>query len=985
MARADFDTPLVGRAREVQVLTEALERAGRGEPGAVLVSGDAGVGKTRLLAEVTDRAARTGATVLVGHCIDVGGVGLPYLPFTEALRPLTVAGGGETPGGWQGVELDAGPAPGGDVSQLQLFDAVAGMLARAGTDSAEPVLLVLEDLHWADQSTRDLLAFLLGRMRAERLLIVGSYRSDDLHRRHPLRPLVAQLVRLPVVERLELRPFDVDEMGHYLAALRGAPVDEVTVRRILDRSEGNAYYAQELLHASGSHDTHLLPAPLADVLLTRLEQLSSTAQLVVRVASVAGRRVSHELLAGATDLAPPDLESTLREAAAHYVLVAENGERYAFRHALLGEAVYGDLLPGERVRLHATYARLIDGSADDRVPLGSAAELAHHRMESHDMPGALTASVRAADEAEKLHAPAEAWRHLELVLQLWDAVDDAEERAGADTVRVGLRAAAMASRAGENSRAAALADAAAARLPPDAEPLRAAAVHHKRALHLLSNDHPEHALAAAEESLHFAARASDKPTAPSAWSAATAARALSALDRQDEARKYAERARAEAIEIGSAGAEADALVSLAFLENREGMTSTGAEMLARARELAQESGDLPTEMRVSYNLAAERYDAGDVDHALRLLDAAVERCLATGLAWSPYGLELQVLQVVARYVAGDWGGSVSAARRAGATGTHRPPDVMAARLTASSLYVAAARGQRAGQATVTQLEKAWHYDPLIAMVAGGCGSELLRWRGDLPAALDLGERALRYVEDAWPHFLGGVWMSAVGLAAAGDLAEHARLIHDDAALEAATEAGARLLAHARTTAKEGSPRGGTLGPEGRAWLLRAEAEHSRVAGAFDVELWRRCVEEFGYGHSYEVARSRWRLAEALLGTDRRDEAAAAAAAAHETAVTLGADPLREAVEALVRRGRLDAGIAGAKPADGAALLTAREREVLALLAEGRTNRQIGQQLYIAEKTASVHVSNILAKLGASGRTEAVTIAHRRGMLDAPVR
>jgi DNA-binding CsgD family transcriptional regulator len=983
VARVDFETPLVGREGEIRALTTALEHAGQGQPGVVLVAGDAGVGKTRLLIEFATRAGQSGATVLVGHCLDVGGVGLPYLPFTEALRPLSVDGaaGSNLPAGdWLGVGL-GGPTPGGDVSQLQLFDAVAGTFARVGDEGSGPALLVIEDLHWADQSTRDLLAFMVGRMREERLLIVASYRSDDLYRRHPLRPLLAQLTRLPVVDRVDVVPFDIDEMGDYLTALRGSPVTDRTVRSILARSEGNAYFAQELLHACSAGqlddiDTGLLPAALADVLLSRLEQLTAAAQHVVRVASVAGRRVGNDLLEQAAGLGGAELEPALREAVTHQVLVPEDRQRYAFRHALLAEAVYGDLLPGERVRLHSTYARLIDEAADTRTPLGSAAELAHHRMQSHDVPGALAASMRAADEAEQLHAPAEAWQHLEHALQLWDAVDDAEQRTGVDIVKLGLRAAAMASRAGENSRAASLADAAAARLDPRADPRRAAAVHHKRALHLLGDDRPEQALGAARQAMKLAAEASDTPTAPSAWAAATAARALVSLDRPGEAREYAQRARAEAAEIGSAGAEADALVTLAVIDDYHGLADSVPELLGRARDLAQEAGDLPTEMRVSYNLAADRYDAGDIDGALRLVDAAVERSVATGLSWSPYGLELRALQVVARFVSGEWDGSAAAARLAG----RRPPDATVARLSAAGLFVGAARGSASALGVARQLESSWHHDPMIAMVSGGCGSELLRWNQDPTAALDLAERTLEYVEAAWPLFLGAIWLSAVGLAGAGDLAEHARLVNDDTALAEAGEAGKRLLERARTSARDGSPRGGTLGPEGRAWLLRAEAEYTRVEGRPDPEAWRRSFEEFGYGHRYEQARSQWRLAEALLAVDQRDAAAAAARAAHDTAVELGARPLQDAIESLVRRGRLDAGIGPAAVADTGGL-TAREREVLALLSEGLTNRQIGQRLYIANKTASVHVSNILAKLGVSGRTEAVTVAHRRGLLD----
>ena len=976
VARVDFETPLVGREREVSTLLDTLDRAGRGQPGAVLVAGDAGVGKTRLLGELANRATAVQATVLVGHCLDVGGVGLPYLPFTEALRPLTTDTT-DRPADRPGLEFGPMPTPGGELSQLQLFDSVASLLAKAGLDGEGPAVLIIEDLHWADQSTRDLFAFLVGRLREERLLIVGSYRTDDLHRRHPLRPLLAQVTRLPVVERLDVAPFDADEMSRYLAVLHGAPVDDATVQRILDRSEGNAYYAQELLHAGGGdgRDVSLLPPPLADVLLARLEQLSETAQQVVRVASVAGRRVGHELLARATGLDSIELEAALREAITHQALVAEEGDRYAFRHALLAEAVYGDLLPGERVRLHAAYAGLIDETIDDREPLGSAAELAHHRIQSHDVPGALTASVRAADEAESLRAPAEAWQHLEQVLQMWDAVDDAEERAGADIVRIGLRAAAMASRAGENSRAAALADAAAARLNPAADPQRAASVAHKRALHLLSDDRAPQALEAALEALALAAEAGDKPTSASAWASATAARALTSMNRDDEARQYAERALAEAIEIDSAGAEADALVTLAVMDRR-GMDGSGPELLVRARDLAQEAGDLPTEMRVSYNLAAERYDSGDVDGALILLEAAVERSVATGLSWSPFGVELQALLVVARFVAGDWAGSLAATRNA----DRRLPEGMVARLSAASLHVLVARGDPAAAATVRALESEWYRDPIIAMTAGGCGADLLRWQEDPRGSMALAERALDYVEEIWPLFLGAIWLSAMGLAAAGDLAEHARLVRDEAALTDALDAGTRLLAHARDVAREGSPRGGVMGPEGRAWLSRAEAEYSRIAGAADVELWQRTVDEFGYGNRYEQARSRWWLAEALLAADQRDAAAAEARAAHTVAVELGARPLQRAVEALARRGRLDTGITAPESTGGG--LTPREHEVLVLLAEGLTNRQIGQRLYIAEKTASVHVSNILAKLGANGRTEAVTIAHRRGLLDS---
>lgn len=213
---------------------------------------------------------------------------------------------------------------------------------------------------------------------------------------------------------------------------------------------------------------------------------------------------------------------------------------------------------------------------------------------------------------------------------------------------------------------------------------------------------------------------------------------------------------------------------------------------------------------------------------------------------------------------------------------------------------------------------------------------------------------------------------AIGLGAAGDLAGQARLLRDGA-LEAQARASAeRLHARAHETARRGAAEAGT-GPEGQAWLLRADAEHTRVTDPGDVETWRRAHAAFGYGHAYEQARCQLGAAVALLVGYERDQARECLADAHGTAATLGAAPLRAAAEALARRARLDVGAGPTAPS----VLTPREQEVLALLVEGRTNRQIGEKLFMAEKTASVHVSNILGKLGAKSRAEAVSLGHRR--------
>ncbi|HST65550.1 MAG TPA: LuxR C-terminal-related transcriptional regulator, partial [Mycobacteriales bacterium] len=768
------------------------------------------------------------------------------------------------------------------------------------------------------------------------------------------------------VERVELSPFTPSELSDYLRTVNDGPVPDRLVRDVLARSEGNAYFAEELLAAGLGADS-ALPTGLSDVLLARLERLSPAVQRVARVASVAGRRVGHSLLQAATGMDDTELEEALREAVTHHVLVADAGA-YSFRHALLQEAVYGDLLPGEKVRLHGTYAKLFADGVQS-----SAAELAHHSMESHDLPGALSASVQAAAEALDLHAPTEALRQLERALQLWHAVPDAEQRTGRDLVSLQLRAADVAASSGESSRALALAGEArdlADRQAPGS-PL-AAEARDDLALHLLSLDRPEEAYAVTGEALEMVP--ADPPTRVRVWAAATRGRSAMNLDKDAEAKKWAEEALAGARTLGLAEAEADALATLALLAETEGDSELAQTRLAEARDRARAACDLTVEQRASYNLAASHYYAGEIGPALERIEAGVARAAATGLTFSAYGLETRVLQVIALYVAGDWDGSLEAAELAAAA-----PDLVLARLAAAALYVEVGRGLPGAIERVATLRGSWAQDVSLALVAGGCEADLLRWRGDLDGAADAAERAIDYVSRRWDDwYLGGIWLSALGLAALGDRAEGERLRGEDDALAATVRRGRRLIERARTTAERGRPRHGKIGPEGRAWLARAEAEWSRLSGPSDPEKWRTALEIFGYGYPYEEARCRWRLAEALLGADRRDEASAEVAAAYETAVRLGAAPLRQALEALARRGRLEAGLPVPVRADHT--LTARERDVLALLARGRTNRQIGRTLFISEKTASVHVSNILGKLGAGGRTEAVAIASRRGLV-----
>jgi DNA-binding CsgD family transcriptional regulator len=949
--------PLVGRDEELQLVLEAVRAAREGSPAAVLLGGDAGVGKTRLLTQVVEEAARP-LTLVRGGCVDLGDVGLPYLPFVEVMADLVrqVPSVAELPG--LGPLLPGGGASADEVGRLQLFEAVVGAL-RAAAEVA-PVVMVVEDLHWADASSRELLRYLLSRLRDEQVAVLASYRADDLHRKHPLVPLVAELSRLAGVQHLLLQPLADEAVRRHVAAI--GDLSEDLVALVVERAEGNAYFAEELAQAALETGRRDLPARLSDVLLARLARLTEAALHVVRCAAVAGRRVEHELLAAVCGEQGFDLDGALREAVSSHVLVVGDGG-YSFRHALLQETVYDDLLPGERVRLHQTMATALSGS--------SPGELAFHRERSGDAAGALAAYLEAGEQAMTAEAPFEAlaYRERALALVASGAAPGMTPAERAELLRATAKAAKL---AGDWGRAVAHA-ATRVELARELGDTDLATAQQMLARHLLDGDREDEAVGAATEARELALKTDDVELIAEAE--ALYARALwHATDRDADVRSSAEAAHASALAGGLTDVQADALITLGGLDEATGDRGVAVDRFRQARDVAREGGHLMTELRARHNLASSAFYAGDLATAQQETEEGVRRAFSLGLAWSPYGYSLRTLLAVVRYTTGDLAGSTEAAT----SGSRDAADVARESLAALGLYAAVARGDAD---TVAQAQRAVQrpgIDPMALMVASGTGADGLRMAGDPAAAVALAERGARTIAESWGEWsLGGIWLAAQGIAALADVAAAARDRHDVASAQAAVDHAVRWEAAAQETAVRGRPRGGRLGPEGRAWLLRCSAELTRAQGAPDVEQWRAVVAEFGYGYVYEVARSQLRLAEALLGAGERDEASALLVEARATAVRLGASPLQAEVEAMARRGRVD--LPGVRR-ESVAALTPREVEVLRLVASGLTNRQVGAQLFMSEKTASVHVSRILAKLGVSGRTEAAARAARLGLL-----
>lgn len=1016
VATPQTKTPLVGRARETEHLTAAAGIGSDPVSAAVVLGGDAGVGKTRVLTEVSDRAAAAGWTVLVGHCLDFGDSGLPYLPFTEifgrfasteperaaaladsrpaitALQPgrRLRAGGTPTAAGHDAADHTdhGGPGPwrtwdpmGDDaMARGELFEAVHGALEDLG--QLGPVLLVLEDAHWADRSTRDMISFLFRRGFAAPVSLVVSYRSDDLHRRHPLRNSMTEWGRIPGVERLHLEALPDPDVRRLVRTAHdtlgsGGELAEERVREIVRRAEGNAFFAEELLEASGT-DRDALPADLADLLLLRIERLDETAQGMVRAAATAGRRVRHNLLAAVVDLPESDLDVALRSAVEANVLVPDGGS-YAFRHALLAEAIYDDLLPGERTRLHRAYVQAISAGGT----LGASAELARHARAAHDLVTATTASVEAGDEAIAVGGPDEAAGHYQLALQLLEDPAVAEQ-ADIDRVRLTVRAGDALVDAGHAPRAFALHRAAldAPDAPADGDDRARLLLGLARA-GLLSDQTEGVALEATTEAVALISPQSRRLRAAAL---AVHARAHIDVSRFDDAVRVAQSALDLADELDLPGTAVDASTTLARLQEFLGDPQASAEALVDVVARARERGEPSAVVRGLQQLGSALFELGDLPQARQAYTDAADLARRTGRTWAPYGFEARVQSGITAYMVGDWVG----AERVCDTDDDHPPAAARAMLESLRLVVAAGRGDPCAPSLVTRARGFWSEDGWGAIVSGAAAIDVAGDLGRLDRAEAVHAEVVSAVSTLWGvnWFFGQVRLASLVLGQMGNnIASVAQSDRGDLVARAV-----EITEAARQNLGPREHRGHSMGPEGRAWHLRLTAELLRLrwltgidpAGEDELRsAWEQAVQGFEtLGHPFESARSRARLAAVLRAQGEGAAAREQSASAHETATRLGALPLLAELSLLDPAARTGQTSAPDTPGAGPAApeLTPREREVLTLVAQGRSNGQIAKQLFISTKTVSVHVSNILAKLGASGRTEAAALARDRGLL-----
>ncbi|MFI6120495.1 AAA family ATPase [Streptomyces sp. NPDC051064] len=991
----------VGRAGELAALTETLARAVAGEPQALLVGGEAGVGKTRLVEEFIRAACRRDAVVAVGGCVEIGADGLPYAPFATALRALRRALPEELTEALAGQEGElarllpelgeADRAPDDEHGTARLFELAARLLERVS--ATRTVVLVLEDLHWADASTRHLLAYLFRTLRSGRLVVIGTYRADDVHRRHPLRPLLAELDRLRTVRRIELDRFSRAEVGRQLTGILAMVPDAALVDDIFERSDGNAFFVEELARSvECCGDSSGLSDSLRDLLLVRVEALPEDAQRIARIIAEGGSTVEHPLLAAVAGLAEDDLDEALRAAVgANLLLPAPDTDGYRFRHSLVREAVSDDLLPGERTRLNRRYAEALEADpslvrADER-----AARLASYWYAAHDAVRALPAVLQAAVAARRRYAYSEQLRLLERAMELWDDVPDAvratlrpldhaEAYPGcrcdpADPLGyLDLMAEATVSArfGGDRERALAIAKKALRILDRDRDPLRAAWFWVQRSLLMqsLSRGDGRQELATAEDlvrGLQPSAVHADVLASVAGWGALhrPGPETLVAADRAVE---YARLVGEESIEL-------HARLTRGWLTIDAGDVEEGVAEMYAVRDRSEELHLVGVMSRAAVNLPSSLESCGRSLEAVAAADHGIQICHSHGVpeseAWT------RANQAQSYYSLGLWKESRAAAEAAAPLARSRKSNALvAARRT--DLALATGNFEEAEEQLALNRRHLGHDPQPQHLICPVRHSMVLAARkGLLPEA--------RAAFEA---------QSDIGLPP-GTQRYSLPLLHAAAAIEAdarglpATDPGRpavleRIRGHLKRLPM--------LVPVWAAYGVLIEAELARAEGADTPDHWCQAATAFApLQRPYELAQIRHHWAEAILtASGDRTPAAGLLREAHAVAVRLGARPLAESVELLAGRARIaltgpddvaggEARPAGPAPAVDAIEsfgLTSREQEVHRLVAAGYTNRRIAEELYISPKTASVHVSNILAKLRVSSRGEAAALAHR---------
>ncbi|WNM38233.1 AAA family ATPase [Micromonospora halotolerans] len=971
---SDVDTaPLVGRADTVGALRSALlDDVAPGQTAAVFLTGESGVGKTRLLTEVGERLRDAGALVLTGVCLDIGDAS-PLHPLRQALRrldaDLTEARTSSAVRGLLQVFDEETPGPDGAGALLERVS--RGLHLVAG---GRPLVLVLDDLQWVDRSTRQLLLYLLAGLGDLQLSVLAAIRAESLQGAHPLRRVLTELRRLRSVRVVDLAPLDRADTDELAAAIVGTPLAPEAADQMWQRSGGNPFVVEELARdLRDGHDG--LSDTLREVFLARVDALPQPAHAVVHAVAAGVEPVEHWLLAQVVRLPEDQLIEAVREAVAHRLLVgADDG--YRLRHRLVAEVLAHELLPAERAALHRRYAETLTSATAELHQ----ARLAHHWRLAGEPARALPAAMAAAREAERLHGYAEAHRHWSAALSLATTPPAVLPDGGrpepveVDRAELLTHAAEAAHHCGEHARALALLEELAA--DPAGPPT--CALHIRRARYLAAAGRS----APAEAEYRRVLAADDCTPRERATAAAHLAELLLHLGRYAEAGDQAREALRLAADVeGTASEVVLASAALGFSEAYLEDPDAGLAVMREALDTAERSGR-PEDVACAYLHLAELLTGplNILEEGVVVARRGAERVAELGLGRT-WETRLLAIATNGLFRVGQW---AEAEKVVAAALRHRPSgadavELLLARCRLSVGYGDVEASDRDLEAVATVLAGggARHVLPMLILRAG-----LAMWQGRHDLARQAVQRGL--TESRSDDVIVLATLAWHGLRAEAE-ASASRTVEVD------PNAVRRLRGVVDRVAAKSGKAGAPVRYVADAFLALCAAELSRLDdGRGDPELWARAATEWDRrNHPYPAAYSRLRQAEALLA--RRSRVATAGKLlrqAHRTAQSLGAVPLSEEIRTLAGRARvaLDDGAPAARPAprpraaepaaptvDELVVLTAREREVLAAVAEGLTNREIGQRLFISERTIGVHVSHIFDKLQVRTRVQASAI------------
>jgi DNA-binding CsgD family transcriptional regulator len=984
----------VGRERELTRLQSALAERVR----LVLVVGDAGIGKTRFVAEGLARASATGMVAVGGGCLPLAEK-LPLLPLADALSELTQLGGGAP---FEAV-LEAAPAyVRSEVARLlpklapaepdsgepveawryeRLFAGVAELLG--GVAHRSPVGLLIEDAHWADGATLDFLTYLLRGGRSGAVSVLVTCRSDEAPLDSAVADWLTHVRQDAGVEEIRLGPLSQAEVGEQIGGLVQAAPAEL-VEEVYIRAEGHPFFTEQLVAAAVTDSGQLaqpvaLPERLAELLVARAAQCGGDARAVLNALAVASRPLTEVMLGDVTGLDPGRVRAAVHKLTAARLLAAPRDESHRPRHALLGEAVAAELLPGERVSLHEQVARALETVGDEVL----AAEVAGHWAAAGRTGEELQARLSAANAAEHVFAYADAAAHWRRAIELCQVIPDDRWPVAVDVPHLYLRAVDALEASGDGVRAGAVAEEAYRQFADHADRATAALVNLRAARYRGLFDSPAAGLPLMKAALQLFEGAPPSAEHAGAWY------------------RYA----------------SDFLMHVRGPQPGEIRAA-----FSRALEVAEAASATTLVPQIMCGLAQRSFYCGEVEEGFRLLarawrvpDASAD---AQAVLWltaieSDALLKVGKLEAATRVALP----GVEAVNRLG-LGTHSQAEILLANAVEGLL----SRGRVAEAAALidphTTGPVTW--DQQILHV---CRAEIDLLRGEVDAAArrlqpieiepglgtlhELGQRAaevglwaLRHGEaledvDRLLERLAGTervifcgWLLVLGMRACADLAERGRACRDDDAVRealAAADSLASWVEHEADVPFTDHPYVASIPATRATW----HAERSRATGASDPVAWATTAERWEVlDYRHRAGYARWRQAEALLAAPQGGRRAAATVLSTAADLAVEHVPLMTAIQDLARRVRIDL-TAATKPVqtDGSKAthpfrLTDRELDVLQLLGQGKTNPEIAAALFISPRTAGVHVTNILRKLDATTRVQAATIAERAGLLDA---